>query len=280
MGSGLFGIFSYNLCILLLVVVLLGSLLVCYFSQELAHFQVDLDNHSTSIRTLGEFCINMDQNIKRMDHNLTLQHIMVQELQSNTEYDYSPTMPLDYFDPLNKLPFTDIDCIIKRESDESDLIDVSDCGMDDDCDDDCDDDKSKALVICEDDGDVTFVVADVDNITNVDDIIEDDAVTNIKSVVYDVADIIFDPLEVKDDDHEVSENTSAQQEFLNMFIKGQQQHHQQIHDTDYRKMSVNKLRTIVTEKELSSDASKLKKIELVKLLESSLSSSASASASA
>jgi hypothetical protein len=40
---------------------------------------------------------------------------------------------------------------------------------------------------------------------------------------------------------------------------------------DYKKMSINKLREVVIEKELITDASKLKKPELLKLLEDSYS---------
>ena len=42
--------------------------------------------------------------------------------------------------------------------------------------------------------------------------------------------------------------------------------HKNIEETDYKKMTINKLRTIVSEKGLSSDPSKLKKPEILKML--------------
>ena len=42
---------------------------------------------------------------------------------------------------------------------------------------------------------------------------------------------------------------------------------EEIEETDFKKMSIQKLRTVVLEKQLSSDPSKMKKQELLKLLE-------------
>jgi hypothetical protein len=45
---------------------------------------------------------------------------------------------------------------------------------------------------------------------------------------------------------------------------------EEMEETDLKKMSIQKLRTLVLEKQLSSDPSKLKKPELLKLLESNM----------
>jgi hypothetical protein len=61
----------------------------------------------------------------------------------------------------------------------------------------------------------------------------------------------------------VEENANLEPEFKKININLEET----IENQDYKKLSLNKLRSIVTEKELSSDPSKLKKSELLKLLE-------------
>jgi len=101
---------------------------------------------------------------------------------------------------------------------------------------------------------------DLDNLDNLDDLDESDNLDKLDDLEKENSTDI-QIIETKEDDMQPSDNKTMDLKSININLEETKNE-----SMDYKKMSLPKLRSIVTEKGLTPDATKLKKNELFKLL--------------
>jgi len=108
------------------------------------------------------------------------------------------------------------------------------------------------------------------NISNINNIDENNLDENIDDLCADDNDVSDDAISISSSDDEVEEKNNDEIDISNLNLKSinisDLAESKTLDNIDYKKLSINKLRSIVIEKELIQDASKLKKGELLKLL--------------
>jgi len=234
---GLFDIFSTSFLITIAITMLALCLMFLYFSQKLSE-----QDHKIS--SMVDLVTTMAQEI----------HLL-----KNTSHTSEVHYPSDLTNNVAPTLVTKHNELIEVSDDDESLVSASldsdsNASLEDELDelDDSEDDESLAsleesalnyvnsLKIDEDEHVELEHLEDIDSIQNVNNNLEED----------------------KDKEEEVKEQSLGDLSDLKTISMSDSNNH----DTDYKKMSVDKLRHVVVEKGLVVDASKLKKKDLLKLL--------------
>ena len=108
------------------------------------------------------------------------------------------------------------------------------------------------------------------NISNINNIDENNLDENIDDLCADDHDVSDDAISISSSDDEVEEKINDEIDISNLNLKSinisNLEEVKNFGTIDYKKFTLSKLRSIVVEKELVADSSKLKKNELLKLL--------------
>jgi hypothetical protein len=155
------------------------------------------------------------------------------------------------------------------EDDEDDEEDDEDDEEDDDDDDDDDDEVISKNFTLNELNENDIKVLNLENLNNNFDDIDDVADTDDDEDNNDLEDIDFNQLsDNENDDEKMQDNIRNDLKSINISNLEEQveKKNKNIEVIDYKKLSLNKLKSIVLEKGLVTDSSKLKKHELLKLL--------------
>ena len=162
------------------------------------------------------------------------------------------------------------------DNDDEDDDDVDDEDAEDDVDDDEDDiddeegnpsDTIKLLNLSLASGNSNYEDEDIHDVLNIENVsFEND--NNITKMVHLQQNILLDEDNVENiGDLNEYKHTDITTELKNIAINADLDLEEELDKTDYKKMSLNKLRELVVSKGLINDAGKLKKNEIVKMLE-------------
>lgn len=224
---GLFDIFSTSFLVTISITVLALCLMFLYFSQKLSE-----QDHKIS--SMVDLVTTMAQEI----------HVLKLHTGPSSEARY-PSDLIDHNHPTlvtkqNQLiEVSDSESASETEGEE----DASDCDSDSDSEAEEGESEEEDVSDCESEGEAEHLEMEAINLDELEAIdnnnnVNDNALVEIKNIDFD---------EIK-------------------AIGSLEGENEDVHHTDYKKMSVDKLRHIVVEKGLVVDASKLKKKDLLKLL--------------
>jgi hypothetical protein len=229
--------FSTTFLIHLAITVLIIGTVSIYFMQK-----INVQNHK--INSMLELVSTMAEELKRTQSMLTI----------------GSSVPLSFgasnYPVSSNMPFSEV---IQLGGEEKDLINVSDDeGEDDDDEEDEDDEDDEEDEDEEDD-------EDDDEDDDDEDEDDEDEEKNIKTI--NIGETILDmdlnevePEEKPEAEAELEELTKTNFNLEDLEPKS-------IDILDYKKLSLNKLKSIIVEKGIVTDASKLKKNDILKLLE-------------
>ena len=257
-------LFNPSFLMFLGILVLVVALLVVYFESKMREQNHKIASMLSLVSTLAE-------DINGIKYGLNqLSVASVNNTPNLYTADFSENVrPLEdsfYVEQNNTL----INVSDDDSDDESD--DISDNVSDTDSDDDNNNEDIKVLKLT-----INKEFDENDNLEEIEYLDDNLSISQSDSseINNDIDTTILDYEEEKLDEEEekpvhqeeklvlVEENTNLEPEFKKININLEET----IENQDYKKLSLNKLRSIVTEKGLSSDPSKLKKPELLKLLE-------------
>ena len=242
---GLFDIFSTSFLITIGITILALCLMFLYFSQKFSE-----QDHKLS--SMADLVTTMAHEI----HTLKFQHQQVETVQYPSDLATNGTSTLVTKKNTQLIEVSDSD-------DESDDDESNDDESDDNSDDESDDDDSNVNALNLDSASLASLGEEI----NLDDIQELESV-NSDNIDDNVDDNVDDNIDVNDDTNEVKNVSITLDTLDEIKAISLEEEEQEVHqvETDYKKMSVDKLRHIVVEKGLVVDASKLKKKDLLKLL--------------
>lgn len=231
---GLFDIFSTSFLITIAITMLALCLMFLYFSQKLSE-----QDHKIS--SMVDLVTTMAQEI----------HLL-----KNTSHTSEVHYPSDLTNNVAPTLVTKHNELIEVSDDDETLDSDSNASLaslEDELDDsDSEDDESLASLEESELNDVNSLNIDEDEHVELEHLEDIDSIQNVNNNVEDD----------KDKEEEVKEQSLGDLSDLKTISMSDSNNH----DTDYKKMSVDKLRHVVVEKGLVVDASKLKKKDLLKLL--------------
>lgn len=227
---GLFDIFSTSFLITIAITMLALCLMFLYFSQKLSE-----QDHKIS--SMVDLVTTMAQEI----------HLL-----KNTSHSNEVHYPSDLTNNITPTLVTKHNELIEvsdEESEDEDEDEESEEDEDDEDDDEASEDEDDAS-LKDEPIELNIEINDLENIDDLEDI------NSIQTVNNNVEQFEKDSATLEPSLGDLSE--------LKTISMSDNNHDN--HDTDYKKMSVDKLRHVVVEKGLIVDASKLKKKDLLKLL--------------
>lgn len=229
---GLFDIFSTSFLITIAITMLALCLMFLYFSQKLSE-----QDHKIS--SMVDLVTTMAQEI----------HLL-----KNTSHTSEVHYPSDLTNNVAPTLVTKHNELIEVSDDDESLDSDSDsnASLEEDELDDSEDDESLASLEESELNDVNSLNIDEDEHVELEHLEDIDSIQNVNNNVE----------EDKDKEEESKEQSLGDLSDLKTISMSDSNNH----DTDYKKMSVDKLRHVVVEKGLVVDASKLKKKDLLKLL--------------
>jgi hypothetical protein len=230
---GLFDIFSTSFLITIAITMLALCLMFLYFSQKLSE-----QDHKIS--SMVDLVTTMAQEIHLLKNT---SHTSEVHYPSDLTNNVAPTLVTKH----NEL----IEVSDDDESLDSDYnASLDSASLEDELDDsDSEDDESLASLEESELNDVNSLNIDEDEHVELEHLEDIDSIQNVNN-------------NIEEDKEEVKEQSLGDLSDLKTISMSDSNNH----DTDYKKMSVDKLRHVVVEKGLVVDASKLKKKDLLKLL--------------
>jgi hypothetical protein len=236
---GLFDIFSTSFLITIAITMLALCLMFLYFSQKLSE-----QDHKIS--SMVDLVTTMAQEIHLLKNT---SHTSEVHYPSDLTNNVAPTLVTKHNELIE---VSDDDESLDSDSDSNaslasleDELDDSDSELDD---------ESLASLEESELNDVNSLNIDEDEHVELEHLEDIDSIQNVNNNVE----------EDKDKEEEVKEQSLGDLSDLKTISMSDNNNNN--HDTDYKKMSVDKLRHVVVEKGLVVDASKLKKKDLLKLL--------------
>ncbi len=275
--ASLTDLFNPTFLMFLGILVLVVALLVVYFETKFR----DQNHKISSMLSLVSSLAEEVNGTKMIIHQLTMSQN--QQIQQNTPFFYQNEGPILEETKQTKQIKQNND-LIAVSDDDSDSDAGSEASFDEDSDDedshdeDSDDEDSHDSVLDDDDSVSSEDNADVkvfklninksdeaslDNLNDIDDLDNLDDLDEIDEI-DDLDDTSSASSESVKEDKKAKESMDNFMDLKSINITLEETKPEQ--SVDYKKMALPKLRSVVTEKGLSSDSSKLKKNELLKLL--------------
>jgi hypothetical protein len=227
---GLFDIFSTSFLITIAITMLALCLMFLYFSQKLSE-----QDHKIS--SMVDLVTTMAQEIHLLKNT---SHTSEVHYPSDLTNNVAPTLVTKHNELIE---VSDDDETLDSNDSLEDELDDSDSELDD---------ESLASLEESELNDVNSLNIDEDEHVELEHLEDIDSIQNVNNNVE----------EDKDKEEEAKEQSLGDLSDLKTISMSDSNNH----DTDYKKMSVDKLRHVVVEKGLVVDASKLKKKDLLKLL--------------
>jgi hypothetical protein len=227
---GLFDIFSTSFLITIAITMLALCLMFLYFSQKLSE-----QDHKIS--SMVDLVTTMAQEIHLLKNT---SHTSEVHYPSDLTNNVAPTLVTKHNELIE---VSDDDETLDSNDSLEDELDDSDSELDD---------ESLASLEESELNDVNSLNIDEDEHVELEHLEDIDSIQNVNNNLE----------EDKDKEEEVKEQSLGDLSDLKTISMSDSNNH----DTDYKKMSVDKLRHVVVEKGLVVDASKLKKKDLLKLL--------------
>lgn len=232
---GLFDIFSTSFLITIAITMLALCLMFLYFSQKLSE-----QDHKIS--SMVDLVTTMAQEIHLLKNT---SHTSEVHYPSDLTNNVAPTLVTKHNELIE---VSDDDESLDSDSDSDSNASLA--SLEDELDDsDSEDDESVASLEESELNDVNSLNIDEDEHVELEHLEDIDSIQNVNN-------------NVEEDKEEVKEQSLGDLSDLKTISMSDSNNH----DTDYKKMSVDKLRHVVVEKGLVVDASKLKKKDLLKLL--------------
>ena len=234
---GLFDIFSTSFLITIAITMLALCLMFLYFSQKLSE-----QDHKIS--SMIDLVTTMAQEIHLLKNS---SHTSEVHYPSDLTNNVAPTLVTKHNELIEVSDDDEsLDSVSLDSDSNASLASLEEDELDDS---DSEDDESVTSLEESELNDVNSLNIDEDEHVELEHLEDIDSIQNVNN-------------NVEEDKEEVKEQSLGDLSDLKTILMSDSNNH----DTDYKKMSVDKLRHVVVEKGLVVDASKLKKKDLLKLL--------------
>jgi hypothetical protein len=254
--ASLADLFSPTFLMFLGVLVLVVALLVVYFESKIRDQNHKIASMLSLVSTLAE-----DMNGVKMGLNQLAVTRMGGSFPQNFEQPLENSR-IPYKQESNLIEVSDDEDDEDEDEDDDDDIDIDEDDIDEDDDDESDNESTQEVKVLKIDMNSQNQYEDSlsENNLELDDL--DDELSEVQSL-SSKSSKLSDKLEETVYEKTIQEPLSISADLKTISINLEEPHQDSL---DYKKLSLPKLRSIVSDKGLASDASKLKKNELLKLL--------------